>query len=132
MPAAPAPKLCGEKQERTRREGEERAPAGYSQGDRAIGQRVRGQDLRELQAAAHHLPLGGARRLPGAWGRPLCYSPGAAPWPRRLLLLLAAAATSPDIFNSDTIWSCSFLVMCKMPPVHQRLYYCRGKGKFVL
>lgn len=34
---------------------------GYSQCDRAVGQRVRGQDLRELQAAAHYLALGAGR-----------------------------------------------------------------------
>lgn len=44
---------------------------GYSQGDRAVGQRVRGQDLRELQAAAHHLTLGGARRPAGPSGPPV-------------------------------------------------------------
>lgn len=46
---------------RTRERGDPRerpkGVAGYSQGDRAIGQRVRGQDLSELQAAAHHLAL---------------------------------------------------------------------------
>lgn len=51
----------------------------YSQGDRAVGQRVRGQDLRELQAAAHHLALG-AGRPAGTPGPPVVLT---ARWQRR-------------------------------------------------
>lgn len=64
---------CGE----AGRRGDEEAPQGeggregYSQGDRAVGQRVRGQDLGELQAAAHHLALGGTGRPAGRSGSPV-------------------------------------------------------------
>lgn len=81
VPAGPFCKSGGERSGTTESAGREggrgpgawaeRRPAGYSQGDRAVGQRVRGQDLRELQAAAHHLALGGARRPAGPSGPPV-------------------------------------------------------------
>lgn len=81
VPAGPFCKSRGERSGTTESAGREggrgpgawaeRRPAGYSQGDRAVGQRVRGQDLRELQAAAHHLALGGARRPAGPSGPPV-------------------------------------------------------------
>lgn len=75
---------------------QDRAPRGATHSDRAVRQRVRGQDLRELQAAAHHLPR---RRPPPS--RPLgaarrACSPGAAPRPRRPAARAAPAAAAEE------------------------------------